>query len=98
MDTMGNKGRIGAKRNGRKLSINTEKINEKNEKKQQLVLGERRRRLCKKKKEHGAKKKKYKNKSCENFSYCASLAIIIRPWFLLTESHLALHFQRLARL
>ena len=49
MDTMGNKGRIGAKRNGRKLSINTEEINEKNEKKQQLVLGERRRRLCKKK-------------------------------------------------
>ena len=46
---MGNKGRIGAKRNGRKLSINTEEINEKNEKKQQLVLGERRRRLCKKK-------------------------------------------------
>ena len=54
--------------------------------------------VCVKKKEHGAKKKKYKNKSCENFSYCASLAIIIRPWFLLTESHLALHFQRLARL
>ena len=97
MDTMGNKGRIGAKRNGRKLSINTEEINEKNEKKQQLVLGERRRRLCKKR-NMAQKKKKYKNKSCENLSYCASLAIIIRPWFLLTESHLALHFQRLARL